>query len=280
MTNLKLEHVNLGYNHKTVLSDVNLECYPGEILGIIGPNGSGKSTLVRGLSRLLSPSRGRISLDDQNVAHIKHEELARIIAVVPQNTTMPETFSALEIVMMGRTPHLGFFRFESSRDYDIVNQAMESTSTSHLASLRVSEISGGERQRLLIARALAQETEILVLDEPTAYLDINYQIETLTLVKRLCRERGLMVITALHDLNLAVQYCDRLALLNRGTIFSQGKPADVINAKTIKEVYGADVLVYPHPINKLPATLITGNGNGNHHNIDNSKQDKSKISAS
>jgi iron complex transport system ATP-binding protein len=256
MLTLRLERVSVGYGRQTILRDISLEVHPGEILGIIGPNGSGKSTLIRGIARLLTPGSGQIFINGDNTERLKHSELARLMAVVPQNPVLPELFTALEVVLMGRTPHLGLFRYESKNDLAIVKKAMEATKTAHLGERRIGELSGGEKQLLLIARALAQEPRIMLLDEPTAHLDINYQVETLELVSRLCREQNLIVIIALHDLNLAVQYCDRLAILNRGLIHSQGSPASIITPQTIKEVYGADVHVFPHPVNKLPATLI------------------------
>ena len=256
MLTLRLEQVSLGYGRRTILKDASLEAKPGEVLGIIGPNGSGKSTLIRGMTRLLTPSSGQIFIDGHTIDSLKHSDLAQLVAVVPQNAVLPELFTAVEVVLMGRTPHLGLFRYESERDLTIVHNAMEATSTIHLAERRVGELSGGEKQRLVIARALAQEPKVILLDEPTAHLDIHYQIETLDLIHQLCRNQNLIVVIALHDLNLAVQYCDRLVILNQGRIHSQGIPDTVITAQTIKEVYGADVCVYPHPVNKLPATLV------------------------
>jgi iron complex transport system ATP-binding protein len=256
MLTLRLEQVSLGYGNRTILKDASLEAVPGEVLGIIGPNGSGKSTLIRGITRLLTPSHGQIFIDGHTIDKLKPSDLAQLVAVVPQNAVLPELFTAVEVVLMGRTPHLGLFRYESNNDFTIIHKAMEATNTVHLAERRVGELSGGEKQRLVIARALAQEPKIILLDEPTAHLDINYQIETMEMIRHLCREQNLIVVIALHDLNLAVQYCDRLIILNHGKIYSQGTPEVVITAPTIKEVYGADVYVYPHPVNKLPATLI------------------------
>jgi iron complex transport system ATP-binding protein len=256
MLTLRLEQVSLGYGRQIILKDISLEARPGEILGIIGPNGSGKSTLIKGMTRLLAPSSGEIFIDGHTIDKLKHSHLAQLIAVVPQNAILPELFTAVEVVLMGRTPHLGLFRYESNTDLAIVHKAMEATNTAHLAERRVGELSGGEKQRLTIARALAQEPRIVLLDEPTAHLDISYQIETMELIVHLCQAQGLIVVIALHDLNLAVQYCDRLVILNQGKIHSEGTPETVVTAPTIKEVYGADVCVYPHPMNKLPATLI------------------------
>ncbi|MCL0069407.1 ABC transporter ATP-binding protein [Dehalococcoidia bacterium] len=253
---LKLENVTLGYDRRTVLSDINLEVAPGELLGIIGPNGSGKSTLIKGICHLLTPKNGRVFIDGRDAASMGRSELASLVAVVPQTTTLPEAFTGFEIVLMGRTPHLGLLRYESRSDFDIAWQAMEITKTQPFAERRVGELSSGERQRLTIARALTQEPKLILLDEPTAHLDINYQIETLDLVKGLCLEHDLATVAALHDLNLAAQYCDRLIMLNGGGIHAEGSPKEVITAQHIKAVYGAEVCVYPHPFNALPATLI------------------------
>jgi iron complex transport system ATP-binding protein len=253
---LRLDNVSLGYGKQTVLRNVSFEARPGEMLGIIGPNGSGKSTLIRGITRLIQPSCGKIFLDGNDISGINRQELAQLVAVVPQNPTLPEPFTALEVVLMGRTPHLGLLRYEGKKDLSIVKGVMEATQTLAFAERRVGELSGGERQRLTIARALAQEPKIILMDEPTANLDINYQIETLDLARQLCLKQKLIVVVTLHDLNLASQYCDRLVVLSKGIVYCQGIPQTVINAQIIKEVYGAEVYVYPHPVNKLPATLI------------------------
>jgi iron complex transport system ATP-binding protein len=256
MLTLRLENISLGYREINVLTDVNLEVRPGEILGIIGPNGSGKSTLIKGMSRIITPNSGQIFIDGSKINELKHKDLAKLIAIVPQNATLPPLFTAIELVMLGRTPHLGLLRYESEEDLIIVKRAMDATNTIHLAQRRIGELSGGEKQRLVVARALAQEPKIMLLDEPTSNLDIKYQIETLDLVYQLCREQKLIVVAALHDLNLAAQYCDRLVILSEGRVYKLGVPEEIVNSETIKEVYGADVHVYPHPVNKLPTTLI------------------------
>ena len=163
---------------------------------------------------------------------------------------------------MGRAPHLGKWRFEGEKDLAIVNRAMEMTDTLALAGRSMNRLSGGERQRVLIARALAQQAGILLLDEPTANLDINYQAEILNFVRQLCRDKGLSVVTALHDINLASQYCDRIIMLKDGRIWRQGKPGEALDAAAIKAIYGADVSVYPHPVNSLPTTLVTPRDTG------------------
>lgn len=253
---LKLTNITLGYDKQIILKEISLSAYRGELLGIIGPNGSGKSTLLRGICRILSPSVGRILIDEQDITNISREELARLVAVVPQTPNLPDTFTAFEIVLMGRTPHLKRFRFESQNDFDIAWWAMDITRTQEIAERKMDEISGGQKQLLTIARALAQEPQLILLDEPTAHLDINHQIETLDFVRDLCHERNLAAVAVLHDLNLAAQYCDRLALLNNGIIFAEGTPHEVITKENIQEVYGALVFISPHPVNKLPSTLI------------------------
>jgi iron complex transport system ATP-binding protein len=175
---------------------------------------------------------------------------------VPQIPLLPSAFTAFEVVLMGRNPYLSLFQHESQREVDITLRAMEQTMTRHLAGRRIGELSGGEIQCLLIARALVQETKAMLLDEPTANLDIGRQIEILNLIKRLCLEKNIAVLAALHDLNLAAQYCDRLVLINNGRIHAQGTPGEVITAGNIKEVYGAEGCVYTHPANGLPAVLI------------------------
>ncbi|NQT74600.1 MAG: ABC transporter ATP-binding protein [Chloroflexi bacterium] len=253
---LKLENISLGYGKQTILTDINLSVERGEMLGVIGPNGSGKSTLIRGICRLLVPRNGRVFVDGKDVAGISRSELARIVAVVPQTPNLPDTFTAFEIVLMGRTPHLGRFRFEGNRDFDIAWKAMEITNTQSFAERTMGQLSGGQKQLLTIARALAQEPKLILLDEPTAHLDINYQVETLDFVKGLCFKQNIAAVAVLHDLNLAAQYCDRLVLLSGGKIHAEGSSQEVITEQYIKEVYGANVCVYPHPVNSLPTTVI------------------------
>lgn len=256
MTSLRLQKVSLGYGHHLVVQDVSFEVKQGEILGIIGPNGSGKSTLIRGISQTIHAISGKIFLNGKDISKFHRLDLARIVAVVPQNPSLPEMFTAEEVVMMGRTPYLGLLRYEGERDKEIVRKAMVNTHTLELANRRVGDLSGGERQRLVIARALAQEPKVLLLDEPTAHLDINHQIEILNLIRKLCYDEFLITVMAVHDLNIAAQYCSHLVMLSNGRVFCEGTPREVIRPENIREVYGANVYVYPHPLNELPITLI------------------------
>lgn len=261
MFSLRVNGVTLGYGNRIVLRDIDLEVKPGEMVGIIGPNGCGKSTLIRGITGLITPRSGQIFINGQNIAKMSRGNLARVIAVVPQNPLLPGLFTAFEVVLMGRTPHLSRFGYEGERDLAITQRAMEATQTIAFAERRVGELSGGEKQRLTIARALAQEPEVILLDEPTAHLDISHQVETLDLFRELCLERGLVAVAATHDLNLAAQYCDRLVMISQERIYCQGTPRQVINPQNIKQVYGTEVYVYPHPVNNLPATLIVSGRN-------------------
>ena len=256
---IELDNVSLGYNHRAILHNVNMKAKHGQIVGLVGPNGSGKSTLIKGIARVIDLFSGHILIDGRDIRTIKRDELARLVATVPQSPALPGAFTAFEVVLLGRTPHLGLLRYEGGNDLAIAWQAMEATHTQHFAERRVSELSGGERQRLVIARALTQQPKAMLLDEPTANLDINHQIEILNLVKSLCLEQSLTVIIALHDLNLAAQYCDWM--VNSGNVYAEGTPPDILTAPNIKHVYGAEVCVYPHPINKLPTTLITAGEN-------------------
>ena len=261
MIKVEMQDVSLGYDRKTILKDLTFQVRPGEMVGLIGPNGCGKSTIIRALSRIIPPQSGKILLDGQDVTKISRLKLARLLGVVPQLPILPSAFTAFEIVLMGRNPHLGLFQYEGPKELTIAWQAMKKTGTQSLAGRRVSELSGGEIQGLLIARVLAQETQAILLDEPTANLDIGRQFEILDLIKNLCRQDNLTVLAALHDLNLAAQYCDRLILINDGRIHAEGTPKEVITSENVAEVYGAENCVYNHPVNGLPCVILnTGDG--------------------
>jgi len=262
MITIEMHDVSLGYGRQTILKDVNLRVRPGEMVGLIGPNGCGKSTIIRSLSRIISPFSGQIIVDGRDIKRLSRRELAHLIGVVPQMPLLPSAFTAFEIVLMGRNPHLGFLQYEGPKEIAIVWQAMERTGTQSFAERRVSELSGGEIQGLLIARALAQETKAILLDEPTANLDIGRQIEILGLIRNLCSEKNMAVLAALHDLNLAAQYCGRLVLINEGVIYAEGTPGQVITARNIAEVYGAENCVYSHPVNGLPCVLLKSGDDG------------------
>jgi len=239
-----LEANNLHFRYRTqpVIEGVSLAVAPGEMLGVIGPNGSGKSTLVRLLSGVLTPASGKIALDGRALHSYSRRELARRIAVVPQETLIEFPFSVTEVVLMGRSPHLGGFAFESTADVQVAHAAMQRTGVLDLQHRSIHELSGGERQRVILARALAQEASVMLLDEPAAFLDIRHQVDTYDLLHELQNE-GTGIITVLHDLNLATLYCDRVILLKAGSAVATGQPADVITYAAIKDVYDTEVYV-------------------------------------
>jgi len=262
------EGVSFRYGSRVVIDRLSFTLRAGEMVGIVGPNGAGKSTLIKGLSGVLAPSGGRIMLRRpgtarvKEMAQVKRADLARTLAVVPQNASLPESFTAADIVLMGRTPHLGLLQAEGPRDWGAVWRAMALTDTVHLAERRIGELSGGERQRVVIARALAQEAPVLLLDEPTTHLDLCHQLAVLDLVRRLHHECDLAVGAVFHDLNLAAQYCDRLIMLLEGRIHAEGAPGEVITAANVVRVYGARVHIIPHPSNGLPMTVLAAGGGG------------------
>ena len=260
MVELKLSQVSLGYFGHPVIDAMTLEARPGQMLGLVGPNGCGKSTIIKAFSRVIAPQSGDILVNGRSISRISRLELARLLGVVPQIPLLPSNFTAFEIVLMGRNPHLGLLQHEGAKDMAIAREAMVKTSTQHLAGRQISQLSGGEIQSVVIARVLAQQTQAVLLDEPTANLDIGRQIEILDLIKSLCHFNDFTVVIALHDLNLATQYCDRLILMNRGKIHCQGCPDEVITADNIAQVYGSGSHVYQHPLSGLPVVLpLAGN---------------------
>jgi iron complex transport system ATP-binding protein len=215
----------------------------GEVFGIIGPNSAGKTSLLRLLTRVLTPARGEILLDGRAVGTLAHWELARQVAVVPQEAPRPFPFSVEQLVMMGRFPHGPARFFETAEDAAIAREAMAATDTLALARLPLEELSGGERQRAMLARALAQQPRLLVLDEPTSHLDLRYQAETAELLRRLNRERGVTILLVSHDLNLAAELCDRLLLLHAGRVARVGTPGEVLEQSLLERVFECRVVV-------------------------------------
>lgn len=244
-----------SYGAHPALEGVTLRVGRGELVGIVGPNGSGKTTLLRAITRVLRPVAGQVRLAGQDVARLRARALARQVAVVGQDEPDGFDFTVAEVVQMGRLPHLGPFQAEGPRDRAAVDRALRLTGTEHLRGRPFASLSGGERQRVLLARALAQEPEVLLLDEPTAHLDVGHQVEVMDRIWHLARAGGVTVLAVLHDLNLAAQYCDRLLLLHRGRVLACGTPAEVLTEATIRTAYGACALVVPHPRTGCPQVL-------------------------
>jgi iron complex transport system ATP-binding protein len=243
---LNVDGVECRYGSVKILEDVSLSVKEGDFVGILGPNGSGKTTLLKSISRILKPHRGTILLNKEDIYSLKGVEVARQMAVVPQDSAIGFSFAALDIVLMGRNPHMTRFQMESAKDLAIARKVMKLTNIWHLAERPINELSGGEKQRVIIARALAQEPKILLLDEPLTHLDINNQLETMDLVKDLCVKEGLIVLAVFHDLNLAARYCTSAILLKNGRIFSAGSLDDVLTSENIKNVFSVNAIVQKH----------------------------------
>lgn len=244
---LELKEVTCSYDEALVLQQISLCVSQGDFVGIIGPNGSGKTSLLKAISRVLKPKFGIVCLDGENIFQFSQRKTAQNMAVVAQETPINFAFTAFEIVLMGRSPHLGRFEVESSQDLVIVRQAMEKTNTLYLADRHITELSGGEKQRVIIAQAIAQEPRLLLLDEPTSHLDINHQLQILDLIRGL-NDDGLAVIAVFHDFNLASHYSDCLVLLNAGQIHTLGLPEEVLTRENISQVFGVDVHIDRHPV--------------------------------
>jgi iron complex transport system ATP-binding protein len=238
---LKVNNVEFAYNSVPVLDNISMELNSEEVLGIIGPNGTGKSTLIRCIDRILNPKRGSILLDGDDINKLSRMEIARKIGYVPQSIQGVFPASVIDTVLLGRRPHLGWNT--SKEDLDSVLEVLELLGMMEFAMRDINEISGGQQQKVLIARALAQKADILLLDEPTSNLDIKHQMEVMEIVKKIVKNKGISVIMALHDLNLASRYADRIIMMKDGKIFASGSPASVLTEENIKQVYGVKALV-------------------------------------
>ncbi|HHY32758.1 MAG TPA: heme ABC transporter ATP-binding protein [Firmicutes bacterium] len=247
------------YGIITALDGVSLSVSGGEFLGVLGPNGSGKTTLLRAMAGAVRPVSGVVTLDGTDIRRMSARAVARRLAVVPQNGQLPFSFTVRDMVLMGRWPHLRRFSGETWRDLEVAARAMEATRVAHLAARPITELSYGERQRVMVARALAQEPQILLLDEPTSHLDPRHQVEIMDLVWSLSRREGLGVAAVLHDVNLAAQYCDRIVMLKDGRLAASGTPGEVVTPEAIEEVYGVRSCVAPHPVTGRPqVALLSG----------------------
>ncbi len=259
---LRIANLSVSYGTRHVLTGVSLEVNSGELLALIGPNGAGKSTLVRAASGVIPVDAGRVHCSDPyhpqqslDLLVVPPIQRARCLAVVPQTASLPPAFTVWETILMGRTPHLNFLGQLSGRDEEICRQALQKVDALSLADRRVGELSGGEQQRVLLARALAQSTPVLLLDEPTSNLDLHYQVSFLETVRTLACRDNLAVLVALHDLNLAAQYADRVALLVEGRLMASGTPAQVLTPQWLSQAYHLPVQVIPHPFAEVPLVL-------------------------
>jgi iron complex transport system ATP-binding protein len=255
---LVADAVTLGYGDRTVVEELSLELAAGRITAIVGANGCGKSTLLRALARLIRPRSGRIVLDGAALASLPTKEIARTLGLLPQSPVAPEGIAVADLVGRGRHPHQKLLARWTARDYAAVAAALEETGIADLADRSVDELSGGQRQRVWIAMALAQDTDILLLDEPTTFLDVAHQIEVLDLLTDLNRARGTTIVMVLHDLNLATRYADELVAMRDGRVHAMGAPADIVTADLVREVFGLESRVIIDPLSGKPLVLPSG----------------------
>jgi len=265
---LKIESLTVAYGQKTAVEGVSLEVFPGEIFALIGPNGAGKSTLIRAISGVIPSASGRVLVNGDDLAGFSAIRRARTLAVVPQARQLGGAFTVEQAVMMGRTPYLGWLGREGETDREAVRLALEQTFLEAFADRQIANLSGGEQQRVLLARALAQATPVLLLDEPTSHLDLQHQTNLLSLVKELARAQKLAVLMALHDLNLVSFYADKVALIVHGRIQIMGQPGQVIRAEHISAAYQTPVDIVYHPVTGAPLIFPHGAMDQNHSEVD------------
>lgn len=258
MAVLSAQDLTLKYGQRCVVDGLTADIPEGKVTMIVGANACGKSTLLRGLSRLLKPAAGVVTLDGKDIHSRPARELARTLGLLPQHPTAPDGISVRDLVGRGRYPHQGFFRGWSTEDDAAVQRAMEGTETLEFAERNVDELSGGQRQRVWIAMALAQETDVLLLDEPTTYLDLAHQVEVLDLVTDLNRKRGTTVAIVLHDLNLAARYADHVIAMKGGEIVALGDPTTVVTEELVRSVFGLESRVIPDPVSGTPLIIPIG----------------------
>jgi iron complex transport system ATP-binding protein len=255
---LEAEKLVAGYDTKVILDGISLQIPSNKISVIIGANACGKSTLLKTLARLIKPLSGEVLLDGQPIRKMPSKELARVLGLLPQSPIVPEGITVADLVGRGRFPHQSMFGTWRKEDYEAVAEAMEIMNITELANRNIDELSGGQRQRVWIAMALAQQTDILFLDEPTTYLDITYQIEILDLLTELNRKYGTTIVMVLHEINLSARYADYLFALRQGKLVAEGKPSEVITSQLMKDVFGLDCTIIQDPISKSPSVVPIG----------------------
>ncbi|MFE7746153.1 ABC transporter ATP-binding protein [Nocardia sp. NPDC057455] len=255
---LGAEEITLGYGDRVIVDGLSLTITPGVVTTVIGPNGCGKSTLLRSLGRLLRPREGRVVLDGKAISTMKTKDVARVVGMLPQSPVAPEGLTVADLVARGRHPHQSWFQQWSGTDESEVTTALEQTGIADLADRALDELSGGQRQRAWISMALAQGTDILLLDEPTTYLDLAHSIEVLDLVDRLHADLGRTVVMVLHDLNLAIRYSDQLVVMRDGRVVAAGAPGEVVSIELLREVFDLDATVLEDPVSGRPMIVPIG----------------------
>lgn len=249
---MRLRNIGYRYEKTWVLRGIDLDLKAGEILGILGPNGSGKSTLLKVMDGVLKPREGEISIRNRPFHNLKRSAFAKEVAMVSQENTFRFSFTALEVVLMGRFPHLKRMQFEGAGDIEIAVNSLKATEALEFAGRSIHDLSEGEKQRIFIARALAQEPRVILLDEPTSFLDLKFKRDIFRLISSLCHEKGISVALVSHDIDLVAQYCHRLIMLKQGSIYAEGIPDKVITSSNVEGVYGCPVLVDSHPLSGRP----------------------------
>lgn len=252
---IRASQLVFGYKDQSVLNQLNMDIPEGVFTAIVGPNGCGKTTFVKQLIKSLKPQSGELSLFDKPLSNYSHKALGKVIAYVPQATQIGFDFTVEEVVMMGRYPHLRRFQAESQRDKDIAAEAMKATGVWHLRHELANELSGGEQQRVIVAKALAQEPQVLILDEPISHLDLHHQVELMSLIRRLPREKGITVVAIIHDLNLAMDYSDHVVMMQQGRVAYAGPPTETISEASIKSIYNLEVCLIENPITGNPHVI-------------------------
>ena len=259
---LRAEGVTLGYDQTPIIDNLDLDIVPGAITVIVGANASGKSTLLKGLSRLIKADAGQVTLDGRNIAALPGKKVATVVGLLPQQPIAPDGITVADLVGRGRYPHQGWFRQWSSTDDEIVEVALVATNTVDLSARRLDDLSGGQRQRVWIAMALAQDPEILLLDEPTTFLDLTHQIEVLDLLLERNRERGTTVVMVLHDLNLAARYADHLVVMRAGQIVANGTPAETLTEEIVQHAFDLEARIVRDPVCGAPMVVPIGRFHG------------------
>ncbi|HTF08931.1 MAG TPA: ABC transporter ATP-binding protein [Asanoa sp.] len=255
MSRLRTADLTLGYDDRPVIANLDVTIPDGRVTAIVGANACGKSTLLRGLARLLTPRGGAVYLDGKSLAELRTLDVAKVLGLLPQTPVAPDGITVADLVSRGRYPHQGWFRRWTDSDHDAVTRALAATGTADLIDRPIRSLSGGQRQRVWVATALAQDTDLLLLDEPTTYLDINHQVELLRLLRTLNEESGKTIVVVLHDLNLACRFSDHLIAMLAGRIVAEGDPAEVVTAALVEDVFGLSCLVVPDPVAGTPMVV-------------------------
>lgn len=256
------EHIIAGYDSRTILHDISVRVPSNQISIIIGANGCGKSTLLKTMARLIKPMSGQVTLDGKPIYKIPPKQLARVLGLLPQSPIVPEGITVADLVGRGRFPHHSFLKGWTKKDYEAVAEAMEIMNITEFADRHIDELSGGQRQRVWIAMALAQQTDILFLDEPTTYLDITYQVEILDMLTDLNKKYGTTIVMVLHDINLSARYADYIFALHKGKLVAEGAPMEVITETLIQDIFDLDCKIIQDPVSASPSVIPIGR----HHN--------------